>query len=326
MKFESVHYPEAGFCRVTFTAGAQELEQALAAGQAGAPSGSPDQEEDLLAAAVNRAILAGFSPLYEAVVGQEGLIPVTDPDFSLLAINRSEGFRAEAEFFVLPRELELGQYTGFVQAIEPHPIRQLTLELEINQRHSAENRAADAEGKAALRRRVARELYQKRCAQARTLAEQTLIYQLGAEVRGPLPKQLVAGNYFAEQRRFNLSLQGRGVNFDDYLKVRGQTVEEFRQELHAEAEQRLRSRLGLLLVAGKEGFWPTDAEVEQGLAAWNEKRDGARTFAANDARKVRQRLAAGRAAQYILAHSTLIPPPPEPVILTPEETRGQGQK
>ena len=57
--------------------------------------------------------------------------------------------------------------------------------------------------------------------------------QEGGEVKGTLPKQLVAGNYFAEQREFNLRLQANNVNFDQYLKVRNQTVEQFRAELHA---------------------------------------------------------------------------------------------
>ena len=34
---------------------------------------------------------------------------------------------------------------------------------------------------------------------------------------------------------FNLRLQANNVNFDQYLKVRGQTVEQFRTELHAQA-------------------------------------------------------------------------------------------
>ena len=38
---------------------------------------------------------------------------------------------------------------------------------------------------------------------------------------GPVPKRLEAGNYFAEQRQFNLGLQANGVNFDQFLAVRG---------------------------------------------------------------------------------------------------------
>ena len=134
------------------------------------------------------------------------------------------------------------------------------------------------------------------------------------EVTGPLPKQLVGGNYFAEQRQFNLSLQANGINFDQFLKVRGQTVEEFRSWLHTQAERKLRSWLGLLLVAEAEGLQPTETEVTAALTDWNEKLDGERTFPANDARKVRQRLMRAKATAFVLEHSTLTPPPQEPVV------------
>ena len=150
------------------------------------------------------------------------------------------------------------------------------------------------------------------------MAEQALIPQLGKHVTGPLPKQLVAGNYFAEQRQFNLRMQANGVNFDQYLKVQGQTVEEFRAWLHAEAERKLRSRMGLLLVAQKEELWPTEAEVDDELAHWDAKRDGEHTFASNDRRRAAQRIASSRAAAFILAHSTLTPPPAEATVLKAE--------
>ena len=113
-------------------------------------------------------------------------------------------------------------------------------------------------------------------------------------------------------------MQANGINFDQYLQVRGQTVEEFRAWLHAEAEQKLRSRLGLLLVAQKEHLWPTDAEVEEELTHWDDRRDGEHTFPSNDRRRAAQRLASSRAAAFVLAHSTLTPPPAEPVILKAE--------
>lgn len=315
MKLEHFGMAEPGDCRVVFTASAQELEEAIAAEQAG--ENPPADEEDLMAAAVNRAILTGFSPLYAELVENHKLLPVTDPDFELLAVNRAEGFRAGAQFFCVP-PLELGRYTGFVQPIQPRPLRELTIELEINRFHGDEDRAADAAGKQALRERVTRELYAKRCEQGKMLAERELVAQLGNEVKGPLPKQLVAGNYFAEQRQFNLRMQANGVNFDQYLKVQGQTVEEFRAWLHAEAERKLRSRMGLLLVAQKEGLWPTEAEVDDELAHWDAKRDGEHTFASNDRRRAAQRIASSRAAAFILAHSTLIPPPAEATVLKAE--------
>ena len=310
MKLEHFGMAEPGDCRLVFTAGADDLEAAIAAETA---AGAPQEEADLVTAAVNRVILEQFSTVYQELVENQKLVPVTDPDFQLLAVNRAEGFRAGAQFYALP-PLTLGRCTGFVQAVEPHPIRQLTIELEINRHHGDEDRAADAEGKRALRRQVTREIYAQRCAQARARAEKELVWQLGDEVTGPLPKQLVAGNYFAEQRQFNLSLQANGVNFDQFLKVRGQTVEEFRVWLHQQAERKLRSWLGLLLVAEQEGLQPTDAEVQAALDHWNEQLDGERTFPANDARKVRQRLAREKASAFVVAHSTLTPPPEEPVV------------
>lgn len=312
MQLEHFGMAEPGDCRVVFSASAEELEQAVKAEQS-APN-APTDEEELLTAAVNRAILEGFSPLYAELVEKQHLVPVTDPDFELLAVNRAEGFRAGAEFFCLP-PLELGKDTGFVQPIEPRPIRRLTLELEINRHHGDEDRAADEADKKALRERVAREIYKNRCAQAEKLAERELVYQLGGEVKGALPKQLVAGNYFAEQREFNLRLQANNVNFDQYLKVRNQTVEQFRAELHAQAEQKLRGRLGLLLVAEREGLWPTEAEVQEALSNWK----GEKTFPFNDARKLRQGIASQRAAAFVRAHSTLTPPPSEPVVVEAAE-------
>lgn len=312
MQLEHFGMAEPGDCRVVFSASAEELEQAVQAEQS--TPNAPTDEEELLTAAVNRAILEGFSPLYAELVEKQHLVPVTDPDFELLAVNRAEGFRAGAEFFCLP-PLELGKDTGFVQPIEPRPIRRLTLELEINRHHSDEDRAADEAGKKALRERVAREIYKTRCAQAEKLAERELVYQLGGKVKGALPKQLVAGNYFAEQREFNLRLQANNVNFDQYLKVRNQTVEQFRAELHAQAEQKLRGRLGLLLVAEREGLWPTEAEVQEALSNWK----GERTFPSNDARKLRQGIASQRAAAFVREHSTLTPPPSEPVIVESAE-------
>ena len=311
MKLEHFGMAEPGDCRLVFTADAAELEASVAAEKA--EPGAPQDEDDLLTAAVNRTILGGFSGLYEQLVQEYGLVPVTDPDFELLAVNKEEGFRAGAQFYALP-PLELGEYTGFVQAVEPHPIRQLTIELEINRHHGDEERAADAEGKAALRRQVARDIWAQRCAQAEERAKKELVWQLGDAVKGALPKQLVGGNYFAEQRQFNLRLQANGINFDQFLKVQGQTVDQFRAWLHAQAERKLRSWLGLLLVAEKEGLSPLETEVNAALENWDEKLDGERTFPANDARKVRQRMARQRAEQFIVEHSTLTPPPEKPVV------------
>ncbi len=310
MKLEHFGLAEPGDCRLVFTADAQELAHSLEAERQTNPT---QDEEELLTAAVNRTILEGFAPLYNRLVQENELVPVTDPDFELLAVNKAEGFRAGAQFYALP-PLELGRYTGFVQPVQPHPLRQLTIELEINRHYGDEERAADAEGKRALRQKVTRELYTRRCQQAEEVARRELVWQLGDQVFGALPRQLEAGNYFAEQRQFNLRMQANGINFDQYLKVQGQTVEEFRSWLHQYAQRKLRSWLGLLLVAERENLLPTQEELDTAMAHWDEKLDGARTFPENDLRKVRQRLMRQRAEAFVVDHSTLTPPPAQPLV------------
>ena len=83
MVLEHIGMPQPGDCRVVFSASAEELEAAIQAEQAA--ENPPQTEEDLLTAAVNRAILTGFSTLYQELVEKEHLVPVTDPDFELPA-------------------------------------------------------------------------------------------------------------------------------------------------------------------------------------------------------------------------------------------------
>ena len=111
MKLEHFGMAEPGDCRLVFTANAEELAAALAKEQA-APD-APQDEEELLTAAVNRTILEGFDPLYRQLVQEQKLVPVTDPDFELLAVNKAEGFRAGAQFYALP-PLELELRVGLV--------------------------------------------------------------------------------------------------------------------------------------------------------------------------------------------------------------------
>lgn len=67
MKLEHFGMAEPGDCRLVFTASAEELAAALAKEQA-APD-APQNEEELLTAAVNRTILEGFDPLYRQRAG-----------------------------------------------------------------------------------------------------------------------------------------------------------------------------------------------------------------------------------------------------------------
>mgnify|MGYP000022444810 CR=1 FL=1 len=68
MVLEHVGMPQPGDCRVVFSASAEELEAAIQAEQAA--ENPPQAEEDLLTAAVNRAILTGFFHIISGACGK----------------------------------------------------------------------------------------------------------------------------------------------------------------------------------------------------------------------------------------------------------------
>ena len=73
MKLEHFGMAEPGDCRVVFSAAAEELEAAVQAEKDG--PGRSAGEDDLLTAAVNRAILEGFSPLFAQLMKENNCSP-----------------------------------------------------------------------------------------------------------------------------------------------------------------------------------------------------------------------------------------------------------
>ena len=119
MKLEHFGMAEPGDCRVVFTASARGAGRGHC-GRAG--GGEPARRRGRFDGGGRQP--GHFNGIFPVVrrrlVENHKLLPVTDPDFELLAVNRAEGFRAGAQFFCVP-PLELGRYTGFVQPIQPRP-------------------------------------------------------------------------------------------------------------------------------------------------------------------------------------------------------------
>ena len=91
MILEHLYQGEPGAWKIVFRASAEELARALAALEAEAGPAPDGGEEDRLAEAVNRAILApdGFSTVWAKAVEKAALQPVSDPDFKLAALNKA---------------------------------------------------------------------------------------------------------------------------------------------------------------------------------------------------------------------------------------------
>ncbi len=310
MKLEQVLFPKIGVCRLVMRADAAELAASI---QAVKKEKATLEGDDLMNAAVNRTLMDGISPVYQQAVQENDLIPIKDPSFDLIAFQPEEGFVAAAEFYILP-PLTLGQYTGFVQPIEPKPVREFDILMDINQHHAQAYNAADDAERRAMGLEAAARLYERNCRMAEAPAQRRLLLQLGDQVTGPLNEALLNVIFLEELRNFSLRLEANKLNFDMYLRASHQTLEEWKAELRQTAERKLRSEMGLLLVAKAEGLSPTSEQVTQELQNWNVAKYQKPTFLANDVRRIRQRLTSDLAREFVLAHSTLVPPPAEPVI------------
>lgn len=307
MKLENVLFPAPGLCRLIVSATAEELDTARQAILAEKPNCTGD---DLWNDAVNHAILHNISPAYHQAITEHDLEPIRDPDFSLLTFDPAQGFTAAAEFAILP-PLTLGRYTGFEEPVVPRPVREFAVLMAINQQCSEAYNAADEAGKAEIWDRTAAQLYEKACKNGEGPARLKLIQQLGDQVTGPLSESLLHQAYFDEMQRFFLRLEANHLSYDMYLRASHQTKEEWEVELNQISERKLRAELGLLMIAKKENLSPDSGQVTQELRQWNSTKYGNPTFLANDIRRIRQKLAMDLARDFVLAHSTLTPPPAE---------------
>ena len=310
MKLEQILFPREGVCRLIVSADAAELAAAQEKVHAERPRLTGD---DLGNETVNRALLDGISPVYQEAQKLHGITPIKDPDFDLLAYTPGKGMTAACQFFILP-ELTLGRYTGFVQAVVPQPVKEYAVLMEINKNHGPAYNTASPEEKAAMEQAAVTALYQRSCKNAELPAQLRLVQQLGDLVTGKLDDVLLHDAFFDELENFSLRLEANKVSFDMYLKATHQTREEWDAALHKAAERKLRTALGLLMVAARENLSPTPQQVADELHHWNTAKYRKPTFLANDVRRIRQRMACDLARQFILERSTLTPPPAQPVI------------
>lgn len=138
MKRTNVETPEKDVYRFTFTADAQEMEQAVqqvylrTRGDFEIP-GYAKGEADRAAIekqngvsvfwydAINDCMAQNVPDLLEQAIQELGLSPVTDAEYELLYADPEKGFAATAVLVNEP-EITLGQYTGFEAHCTPNPL------------------------------------------------------------------------------------------------------------------------------------------------------------------------------------------------------------
>lgn len=135
MKLVNTEYPEAGVCRLTLSATAEELEAGVQAvyertrgnytikgfekGQADRAQIEAERgEHEFWYDAVNDIMDRDVPAILDQVIAGEELKVEGEPSYDLVSVKKDEGFVATA-LLALPPELTLTQYTGFTAKCTP---------------------------------------------------------------------------------------------------------------------------------------------------------------------------------------------------------------
>jgi trigger factor len=102
---------------------------------------------------------------------------------------------------------------------------------------------------------------------ARRAAGNELVEKLIAAHDFPLPDVLVEREIDNEINDLAGQVGQSGLNFDDYLKEQGKSVEDLRADFKADAETRVKGTLIIEEIARREGIVATPADIAEELAA-----------------------------------------------------------
>ena len=174
--------------------------------------------------------------------------------------------------------------------------------------NSAFAKKAGGDSMEAYRAVVRTQLEQMKKQNAVNFARTAVLDQLADETKGELPHQLTDRQYFAELQQFQQELARMQKKLEVYLAQVHQTQEQLLAQLRESAARKVRVHIALLKIARMEKLEPTEADITAELEA-QAKRAGKTPeeyLELEDRAAISRRLAAGRAAEYVIGHSTII--------------------
>ena len=115
---------------------------------------------------------------------------------------------------------------------------------------------------AELRDSKKEELLKRRQDNADIAFENALVEALIEQLEGDISETMIEDTKNQIVRDYSSNLASQGLDFEQYLKYMGQTVDEFKASLEEPAKKRASQRLALEAVARAEGIHPSDEEVE----------------------------------------------------------------
>ena len=169
-------------------------------------------------------------------------------------------------------------------------------------------KAGGAADMAAYRAQVRAQLEQMKQENAVNFARTDILNQLADETDGELPHLLTDRQYLAELQQFQQELARMQKKLETYLAEVGQTQEQLLAQLRESAARKVRVRIALIRIARLEHLEPTEAEIDAEMAEQAKRagRTPAEKPEQEERRSAARALAVSRAAEYVIAHSTIL--------------------
>jgi trigger factor len=94
-----------------------------------------------------------------------------------------------------------------------------------------------------------------------------LLEEISEELSLEVPSALVDAEFEASLHSLAHNLEDQGIDFPDYLRITGQTEQQFVEGLRGRSERSLRTRILLDSVVAIEGLELADGELDEAIAA-----------------------------------------------------------
>jgi len=190
-----------------------------------------------------------------AIMGQEALFP----DFDRHILGHKKLDRFEVEHTFAPDYFNKA-LAGKTASIEIKVLTHKTVVLpEINSEFL--QKLGGFSDIQALKDAIRRELENKNAEEARKVLRQKLQDSLNGVIQCEVPKALVQELSEAKLHDLKADLEQRKTTFADFLQSRGQTEEQYQQEVDQASEKELRLSFALTQIANEQGMTVEDNEV-----------------------------------------------------------------
>lgn len=160
--------------------------------------------------------------------------------------------------------------------------------------------------------------------------ERRVIDKLGELVDAEIPEAMINNQIEDTIRNYDQTLRAQGISFEDYIKMVGQSLDEFKKTMRPEAEKTVKNDLAIEALVKAENIEITDEEIEEEVNKVvedyfkddKEHMEKMREYMLNENKEVvRKDLAERKAVEKLVEETKFV----EPKELTEEEIKEEAE-